>query len=130
MNLKLPRVMVFAAVTLLAAASSCTGATAGMPASAQPRPVLTNPHPCPGAAGFTCSTLTVPLDHSGHTPGRLGLQVAAYRHGQLVIDAWAGVADSASAQPVDGQSLFWASSTGKGIAATCVHVLAERGQLD
>jgi pimeloyl-ACP methyl ester carboxylesterase len=61
----------------LAAASSCTGATAGMSASAQPRPVLRSPHPCPGAAGFTCSTLTVPLDHSGHTPGRLGLQVAA-----------------------------------------------------
>jgi CubicO group peptidase (beta-lactamase class C family) len=60
----------------------------------------------------------------------LGLQVAVYRNGELVIDAWAGVADQASGKPVDGQSLFWASSTGKGIAATCVHVLAERGKLD
>ncbi|MFI1538242.1 alpha/beta fold hydrolase [Streptomyces anandii] len=31
---------------------------------------------CPGVEGFTCATLTVPLDHSGGTPGRLGLKVA------------------------------------------------------
>ncbi len=37
---------------------------------------LADPHPCADAAGFTCSTLTVPLDHSGRTPGRLRLQVA------------------------------------------------------
>jgi len=60
----------------------------------------------------------------------LGLQVAAYLHGELVIDAWAGVADQASGTRVDGQTLFWASSTAKGIAATCIHLLAERGQLD
>src|SRR5262249_58969810 len=28
-------------------------------------------------AGFTCSMLAVPLDHSGHAPGTLRLQVAA-----------------------------------------------------
>jgi CubicO group peptidase (beta-lactamase class C family) len=60
----------------------------------------------------------------------IGLQVAAYQDGQLVIDAWAGVADPSRGTPVDGQALFWASSTGKGIAATCIHVLAERGKLD
>jgi CubicO group peptidase (beta-lactamase class C family) len=53
----------------------------------------------------------------------LGLQVAAYLEGQLVVDAWAG-------ENVDGQTLFSASSTGKGVAATCIHVLAERGLLD
>jgi pimeloyl-ACP methyl ester carboxylesterase len=37
---------------------------------------LTGAHPCPGQTGFTCSTLTVPLDHSGHVPGTLDLQVA------------------------------------------------------
>ncbi|KUL20857.1 hypothetical protein ADL12_47310 [Streptomyces regalis] len=31
---------------------------------------------CPGLEGYTCATLTVPLDHSGSTPGRLGLKVA------------------------------------------------------
>jgi pimeloyl-ACP methyl ester carboxylesterase len=37
---------------------------------------LTDPHACADAPGFTCSTLTVPLDHSGRTPGTLRLQVA------------------------------------------------------
>ncbi|MFK4148460.1 alpha/beta fold hydrolase [Streptomyces sp. NPDC004065] len=31
---------------------------------------------CPGLNGFTCATLTVPLDHRGAVPGRLGLNVA------------------------------------------------------
>jgi CubicO group peptidase (beta-lactamase class C family) len=60
----------------------------------------------------------------------LGLQLAAYRDGELVVDTWAGVADRASGQPVDGQTLFTVFSTSKGIAATCAHMLAERGQLD
>jgi CubicO group peptidase (beta-lactamase class C family) len=60
----------------------------------------------------------------------LGLQVAAYLDGELIVDAWAGVTDPTSRVPVDGETIFWASSCGKGIAATCVHMLAERDQLD
>jgi pimeloyl-ACP methyl ester carboxylesterase len=37
--------------------------------------------PCPGSAGYTCSTLTVPLDHSGQEPGTLNLAVAAADNG-------------------------------------------------
>jgi len=39
-------------------------------------PWLAGTHPCPGQAGFTCSTLTVPLDWSGRTAGALRLAVA------------------------------------------------------
>ncbi|HEX8968761.1 MAG TPA: serine hydrolase domain-containing protein [Chloroflexota bacterium] len=60
----------------------------------------------------------------------IGLQVAAYLNGELVVDAWAGLADPASGRPVDGDTLFMLSSTTKGITATCAHVLADRGQLD
>jgi CubicO group peptidase (beta-lactamase class C family) len=59
----------------------------------------------------------------------LGLQLAAYRHGELVVDTWAGVADRATERPVDGQTLFTVFSTSKGIAASCAHILAERGKL-
>ena len=59
-----------------------------------------------------------------------GLQVAAYYRGELVVDAWAGVADSATGRPVDGDTLFTVFSCGKGITATVVHLLAERGKLD
>src|SRR5262249_58477491 len=40
-------------------------------------PTLSDAHPCPGASGFTCSTLAVPLDHTGRHPGTLHLDVAA-----------------------------------------------------
>jgi len=66
----------------LAAAAVAAGCTTGAPATVREpaqaiRPQFTRPHPCPGSSGFTCSTLTVPLDHSGHVPGTLRLQVAA-----------------------------------------------------
>jgi CubicO group peptidase (beta-lactamase class C family) len=60
----------------------------------------------------------------------IGLQVAAYLDGKLVVDAWSGVADRSSGKPVDGDSLFMLSSTTKGVTATCVAVLADRGKLD
>jgi pimeloyl-ACP methyl ester carboxylesterase len=44
---------------------------------AGPAPRLTVAQPCANAKGFTCSTLLVPLDHSGHTPGDLRLAVSA-----------------------------------------------------
>jgi pimeloyl-ACP methyl ester carboxylesterase len=39
-------------------------------------PRLTGSQPCSEAPGFTCSNLTVPLDHQRRAPGELGLQVA------------------------------------------------------
>lgn len=61
---------------------------------------------------------------------QLGFQVAAYLDGELVVDAWAGVAERATGRPVDGDTLFTVWSVGKGVVATCAHLLAERGQLD
>jgi CubicO group peptidase (beta-lactamase class C family) len=59
-----------------------------------------------------------------------GLQVAAYVNGELVVDAWSGLADSATGRLVDGETLFTVFSCTKGITATVIHLLAERGQLD
>lgn len=58
------------------------------------------------------------------------LQVAAYWKGELVVDAWAGIADPATGRTADGNTLFPVFSTTKGIAATAVHILADRGILD
>ena len=60
----------------------------------------------------------------------IGLQVAAYLEGELVVDAWAGTADPATGRLVDGDTLFMLSSTSKGVTATCAAVLADRGALD
>jgi pimeloyl-ACP methyl ester carboxylesterase len=49
-----------------------TGATHASQASG-----LVDPRPCPQLSGFTCSTLVVPLDHTGREAGSLRLAVAA-----------------------------------------------------
>src|SRR5580700_2269194 len=59
-----------------------------------------------------------------------GAQVAIYFEEKLIADAWAGVADVRSGRKVDGDTLFPVFSTTKGITATAVHLLAERGQVD
>ncbi|MFL6078011.1 MAG: serine hydrolase domain-containing protein [Mycobacteriales bacterium] len=64
------------------------------------------------------------------TGAELGLQVAAYLDGRLVVDVVAGVADPATGAPMAWDTLVPAWSTGKGVTATAVHVLVDRGLLD
>lgn len=70
------------------------------------------------------------LDELIESGAEVGLQAAAYVDGQLAVDAWAGVADRADGTPVDGDTLFTSWSTTKGWAATCLHILADRGAVD
>jgi len=59
------------------AANSAPASSVTSPVRAgEAAPQLTDSHPCPDISGFTCSTLRVPLDHSGHEDGHLDLQVA------------------------------------------------------
>ncbi|SCE87102.1 CubicO group peptidase, beta-lactamase class C family [Micromonospora matsumotoense] len=59
-----------------------------------------------------------------------GVQVAAYRHGRLIIDETAGTADSTTGRPLTAGTPIFSVSTGKGLTSTVVHVLAEAGRLD
>lgn len=71
------RVIFTAFAVAVAAGLGCQSSAGGAPQhTTTPRPKLTNPHPCEDQPGFTCSTLTVPLDHRGRVPGTLDLQVA------------------------------------------------------
>lgn len=70
------------------------------------------------------------IRHAIAERGEIGVQVAAYLGGELVIDAWAGVADQASGRPVDGDTLFNVFSVSKAVASTAVHVQAERGYVE
>jgi pimeloyl-ACP methyl ester carboxylesterase len=59
-------------------AVGCAAVTPLALGRAQQASALTDPHPCPNAPGFTCSTLVVPLDHDRtDSSGRLRLAVAA-----------------------------------------------------
>jgi CubicO group peptidase (beta-lactamase class C family) len=60
----------------------------------------------------------------------IGVQVAAYRGGELAVDTWAGLADPTTARKVDGDTLFNVYSVTKAVAATALHVQADRGLID
>lgn len=59
----------------------------------------------------------------------LGLQAAVYCRGELVVDASAGHADPERGRKVAGDTLFPVFSCGKGVTATLIHRLVERGVL-
>jgi CubicO group peptidase (beta-lactamase class C family) len=59
-----------------------------------------------------------------------GLQIAVRRPGRAVADVAAGWADPHSGAAVKPDTLFFAASAAKGVAASLAHVLAERGDLD
>jgi len=60
----------------------------------------------------------------------IGVQVAAYIDGRLMIDTWAGIADPASGRLVDGNTLFNVFSVTKPVAAVAAHMQVDRGLLD
>jgi pimeloyl-ACP methyl ester carboxylesterase len=70
------RVLTATIVAALTAALGGQAVAADAPRRSDPRPSLAAPHPCSDQPGYTCSTLTVPLDHRGRIPGTLDLQVA------------------------------------------------------
>ncbi len=60
----------------------------------------------------------------------VGAAVAAWVDGELVINLWAGSADAAGSRPWQVDTLATVLSGTKGLTSTCVHQLAERGELD
>jgi CubicO group peptidase (beta-lactamase class C family) len=62
--------------------------------------------------------------------GDVGAACAVYHRGRLVVDLWGGLADRAAARPWAEDTLALVFSTTKGLAATCILQLVERGRLD
>jgi len=81
-------------------------------------------------AGDASAKVRATLETLVRDTPEIGLQVAAYLNGKLVVDAWAGMADEAARKPVDGDTMFMLSSTTKGVTATCVHACVEKHKLD
>lgn len=61
---------------------------------------------------------------------QLGVQVCAYRNGELIVDTWAGTYGPDDDRKVQADTLFNCFSTTKGVAATALHILADRGQIE
>src|SRR6202041_32468 len=60
----------------------------------------------------------------------IGAAVAAWVDGELVVNLWAGTADAAGTRAWQVDTLATVLSGTKGLTSTCVHQLAERGELD
>src|ERR1019366_4914846 len=58
-----------------------------------------------------------------------GAQLAVYRHGERVVDLWAG-RDKVNDRPYGEDTITVIMSCTKGATAACVHILAERGLID
>ena len=69
------------------------------------------------------------LDRAVAEDRERAMQVTAYLDGIKVVDCWAGTM-APGGKPVDGDTLFPVYSTTKGIAATALHILVQRGLLD
>jgi CubicO group peptidase (beta-lactamase class C family) len=62
--------------------------------------------------------------------GDVGAAVAVWVNGDLVVNLWGGSADGAGTQPWQQDTLTTVLSGTKGLTSTCVHQLADRGELD
>lgn len=60
----------------------------------------------------------------------IGAAVAVWVDGNLVVNLWGGAADAARARPWQQDTLATVLSGTKALTATCVHQLADRGELD
>jgi CubicO group peptidase (beta-lactamase class C family) len=60
----------------------------------------------------------------------VGAAVAVWVEGDLVVDLWGGFADAASKRPWQQDTLTSIYSGSKGLTSTCMHLLADRGELD
>jgi CubicO group peptidase (beta-lactamase class C family) len=70
--------------------------------------------------------ITAAVERALDGQDEIGLQVAAYRGGQLIVDVAGGVADQASGAPVTAESLFPVFSVTKGVvAALALRLLGE-----
>jgi len=58
-----------------------------------------------------------------------GAAVSVYHRGEQVVDIWGGVRDRAG-RPWEGATMAPSFSTTKGVAATLLHILVDRGMLD
>lgn len=70
------------------------------------------------------------FEHNFTARDEVGAAVAVWVDGQLVVNLWGGHADAARRRPWRQDTLASVFSGSKGLTSTCVHLLADRGELD
>jgi CubicO group peptidase (beta-lactamase class C family) len=83
-----------------------------------------------GRADRRFRTLAVRFAGMFRRPSDGGGAVAAYLHGEPVVDLWTGSADPAGARPWERDTAAMSFSTTKGVVSTVVHRMVDRGLLE
>jgi len=60
----------------------------------------------------------------------IGAGVCVYHRGHPVVDVWGGLADEDTGRAWERDTMAVSFSTTKGLTATCLHILADRGLVD
>ena len=60
----------------------------------------------------------------------IGAAVAVWVDGDLAVNLWGGSADAAATKPWQDHTLASIFSASKALTSTCIHLLADRGELD
>lgn len=80
------------------------------------------------APGFEAAAAVFESNIRGGT--ELGAAFAAYEGGECVLDVWGGFADAQRATPWSASTLVGIFSGTKGLVATCMAMLIDRGSID
>lgn len=84
--------------------------------------------------GGTCapefSALQTAFEKNFTDNGDVGAAVAVWVEGDLVVNLWGGHADAHARRPWRQNTLASIFSGSKGLTSTCVHLLADRGEID
>jgi len=83
----------------------------------------------PGTIGKGFDAVRDAFDKQIETGDGVGASVAVYHRGKLAVDLWGGMADRAAGRPWQEDTMCVIYSATKGVTATCLHMLVDRGQL-
>lgn len=61
---------------------------------------------------------------------QIGVQVCAYKDGDIIVETYGGNMGPNDNRPIQADSLFLSFSVTKGVAATLLHILADRGVIE
>lgn len=75
-------------------------------------------------------TIAALLEEQIARGAQIGVQVCVYQNGERLAAVVAGEMGPDDPRPVRDDTLFSSFSTTKGVAATALHILADRGQID
>jgi CubicO group peptidase (beta-lactamase class C family) len=87
-------------------------------------------HPINGSCAQGFERVRAAFEGNFTDGDEIGAAVAVWVEGDLVVNLWGGYADAAARRPWRDTTLASVFSGSKGLTSTCIHLLADRGELD